>query len=618
MSNNVYISQSQTGLSTQDKSTVDPLAQSFIIDTPGGAFLTSVNLYFAEKDETMPISIDIREMDNGLPSPVIVPYSQVTVTAENVNVSDAAAIATKFTFPSPVFLLDNAVYCFVVNANSAKYKIWAACTGGADVTRYPYSIIKEGFAGSVFRQQNTGAWNPDTTKDLKFDINRAEFVSSGTVVLNEATLPLVQLGDSPFETSVTSLTVTQVVGSGSNTVSATISDTSILTEAVSRITISGATGTQQTKLNGSWIVASISNSTTFTFAVGSSVSAGTYTTGLGTTVLGSPTVRVWHENHGFVAGTSQVTISGVEAGTYNGIPHSALNGTHDVISTEQDSYTFDITTLLNSGGALYASTSASRTGGTGIRSTENRTFDVLLPNIQNLTFQNTSADWSIKANTGKSLAGSESEYLLDSEFIPVTVHANNPMAHPRVIRSDSVTKSFILRGEFSTENRALSPVIDLNRASVVTINNRIDNPASTASAGYNAVHNYLPETTAIGSSALSKYITKKIDLSTPASALRAYVFVNRPAGSSISVYYKVLPKGSEANFDTDIGWSAVSATTDIPVSDDSNYFSEAEYAIDETALNDSEFTSFAFKVVFTATNSSAVPMLKSFRAIAVT
>ena len=92
MSNNVYISQYQSALSTQDKTSVDPIAQSFIIDTPGGAFLTSLNLYFQTKDSTIPVSIDLREMDNGNPSGVIIPFSQVTVAAADVNADGIHAL----------------------------------------------------------------------------------------------------------------------------------------------------------------------------------------------------------------------------------------------------------------------------------------------------------------------------------------------------------------------------------------------------------------------------------------------------------------------------------------------------------------------------------------------
>lgn len=55
-----------------------------------------------------------------------------------------------------------------------------------------------------------------------------------------------------------------------------------------KITISGATQTQQTKLNGTWTIASIPTNKTFTFVVSSSVSSGDLTTTLGVTRLVVP------------------------------------------------------------------------------------------------------------------------------------------------------------------------------------------------------------------------------------------------------------------------------------------------------------------------------------------
>jgi hypothetical protein len=192
------------------------------------------------------------------------------------------------------------------------------------------------------------------------------------------------------------------------------------------------------------------------------------------------------------------------------------------------------------------------------------------------------------------------------------------MDYPRVVRSDyGSNKSFFLKGDFSTANTALSPVIDLNRTSLVAINNRIDNPASVAATGYNVVQNYKAETAASGSSALSKYITRRIDLNDPASALRAYISINRSAGTNVLVYYKVLPKGSDANFD-ELTWSLVNPVTSIPTSSNPDDYTEIEYDVTETDLGDVQFTSFAYKIVFTSTNSSVVPSLRDFRAIAVT
>lgn len=643
--NNVNLSAAQTSTSTQEKISVDPLAQSFTIDTPGGAFLTSLNLYFSAKDSTIPVSIDIRVVEDGVPTGVIVPFSSVTVAASAVNVSTDASIATKFTFPSPVFLLDGTSYCFVVNANSYAYKIWTARTGAADITRYPFSVIKQPYSGSLFRSQNTGVWSPDTTKDIKFDINRAEFDASGTIVLNEAgvdttispSLPVfnAQLDPNPFETYVTALNVTSYTtpaspGSpGYKIVTATLGTgtTASLGIAVnSRITIAGAYDEFATPveslLNYTWTVTGITTNT-FTFDTsesGAVLAAGLTlnTARIGHAYLGSTVVRVHHQNHGFCyEDVSEVTFSDVlpdtTANLCNGIPVAALNDTFTIKTIEQDSYTIEVL-------AADASASAGRTGGNSVRASENRIFDTIQPNVQSLTFQNTATNWAIKAYKAKSLAGSEgSTYSVDTEYTNVVLNQKTDMDHPRVIRTDIVgDKSFTLRGQLSTENRALSPVIDLNRSSLITFANRIDNPTNVVTAGYNYVHDYQPETTAAGSSALAKYITKKIDLNTPAAALRAFVFANRPSGSAISVYYKVLPKGSDKNFDLDIGWTAASPITEIPVTDDTNSYFEAEYAIEEADLSNREFTSFAFKVVFTSTNSCAVPTIKNFRAIAVT
>jgi hypothetical protein len=55
-----------------------------------------------------------------------------------------------------------------------------------------------------------------------------------------------------------------------------------------KITISGAVGTEQTKLNGTWTIASIPTEKTFTFVVSSSIASGNLTTDLGVTRLVIP------------------------------------------------------------------------------------------------------------------------------------------------------------------------------------------------------------------------------------------------------------------------------------------------------------------------------------------
>jgi hypothetical protein len=81
----------------------------------------------------------------------------------------------------------------------------------------------------------------------------------------------------------TTLTMTNFIGAGTTTVTGTVASTTGYAVG-DIITISGATGTEQSKLNGTWKIASVPNGTTFTFVVSSTVSAGTLTTTLGTTV----------------------------------------------------------------------------------------------------------------------------------------------------------------------------------------------------------------------------------------------------------------------------------------------------------------------------------------------
>ena len=84
------------------------------------------------------------------------------------------------------------------------------------------------------------------------------------------------------------LTITNYIGAGTTTVTGTVGSTSGYTIG-DILTISGATGTQQAKLNGVWSIASVPTITTFTFVVTTSVTAGTLTTTLGTTTKSGQT-----------------------------------------------------------------------------------------------------------------------------------------------------------------------------------------------------------------------------------------------------------------------------------------------------------------------------------------
>ena len=86
-----------------------------------------------------------------------------------------------------------------------------------------------------------------------------------------------------FKYAGATVTMTNFIGVGGDVVTGTVASTAGFAVG-DIITISGATGTEQAKLNGTWKIRSVPNGTTFTFLVSSSVAAGTLSTNLGTTV----------------------------------------------------------------------------------------------------------------------------------------------------------------------------------------------------------------------------------------------------------------------------------------------------------------------------------------------
>ena len=167
----------------------DPLAQSFLVSEQGGVFITSVDVYFNTKDSVTPINMQIRTMENGYPTTTILPFADVTVNAEDVQLSDTGQVATKFTFPSPVYIPQSVEHCFCLFSDSNEYKVWISRMGELDITG-DRTISEQPYAGVLFKSQNATTWTADQYEDLKFSIYKATFDTSVTsrVTLNNSTL----------------------------------------------------------------------------------------------------------------------------------------------------------------------------------------------------------------------------------------------------------------------------------------------------------------------------------------------------------------------------------------------------------------------------------------------
>lgn len=165
---------------------VDPTAQSFLVDSavyPTGFFVSSVEIYFRSKSQTVPVSCEIRRTVNGYPESVrTIPFSECILQPESVSVSNNGATPTKFTFANPIHLTPGE-YAIVLLANTQEYEVFVSNMGDTDLIT-GQRIDKQPYAGSLFKSQNASTWEPDQNKDLKFKLNRAVFTSAGSVEFN--------------------------------------------------------------------------------------------------------------------------------------------------------------------------------------------------------------------------------------------------------------------------------------------------------------------------------------------------------------------------------------------------------------------------------------------------
>jgi len=188
----------------------DPVAQSFYVDTIGGIFVSSVDLFFSAKSSTLPVTVELRTMINGYPTREVLPFGQVNVAAADITTTTDASTATTFTFPSPVYLQPMQEYCFVALCNTDEFTVYTARMGQKtlDDSRL---ISKQPYLGSMFKSQNGGTWNAEQNEDVKFKINFCTFTTNaiGKVHLVNDDVPVKTLPrTNPISTTASSADIT--------------------------------------------------------------------------------------------------------------------------------------------------------------------------------------------------------------------------------------------------------------------------------------------------------------------------------------------------------------------------------------------------------------------------
>ena len=508
-----------------------PIAQSFFIDEPNGIYCTKVDLFFAARDDSLPVQIQIRPMVNGFPSSVsIIPGTTKLLPASSVNidVTGPDLTPTTFEFDEPVFLKGQNDYALVVIADSKDYQIYIAEINEFQFGSTERRVNKQPVLGSLFYSQNGATFTPAQNQDLAFVIHQATFANrSGTLRLKNASVPKKKLVQNPF-----------------------------------------------------------------------------------TTTAGTAVVKVRHIQSGHQVG-DRVMISGVTAGGVGGISKANLEGGFNVTNVDFTGYTFT---------AGAAADSDEVGGGTSILASKNIPFSVIYPHLQTLTPRGTEIAAGIKTTTGKSYAGSETAKQKLAAFQPIKINENNIAENTYIIAHDSAettaplnAKSFEMQVNFRSTDSNVSPLIDLQRASVSCIDNIIDKQDSASSTGFNIPVNFVNETSARGGSAAAKHITRVVTLENDAVGLKILISANRPSVTDFQVYTRTATS-DEIIHDKD--FTLRSPEQNMPSDENPNIYREYRYIVGGQGGDLPAFTKFQAKIVFRSTNSAKVPKIRDLRIIA--
>ena len=579
---------------------IDPLAQSFQVVTRGGEFITSIDIFFATKDKNIPVTLQFREMENGVPTNKVIPGTSITLLPEFVNTSQDASAATTFKFENPIYLKESTEVAIVLLTESQEYHAWISKLGEEEIngTRY---VSKQPHLGVLFKSQNNSTWTAYDYEDLKFDLKRAEFsiTQPGTLTLTNYPLADIILGSNPIETFAGS-NVLKVYHNDHHMYSDSYS---VLIDGVS----SGVTALLSADVNigaTSIIVDSdISGSTTNTYKITDEA------TGLSEVVTASSasattiTLTSGLQNY-YYAGAV------VELHEIQGIALTEINKTHSIVGYGMDYYFIEIASVM---------TDSEFIGGSDVSASENAladSFQLMVPTIQ---LPNTSATASVQMITASALGGSQVAGITkDLGTITPTKRYDNSVPFMITSDTDSAKVTFTLRSSVSN----LSPVIDMDRKSITTYANRLDNVTSRFDVDYTddggntwLTDTYRPATSPDQDSAEAIYMTKTIQLSNPANSIKVFYDAVRNNSANIELMYKVLRADDSTTMD-DTNWTYFngdgSPDTFIPVVPNRSEFLEYEHTVDDLP----EFISFAIKIRMTGTNSCEVPLIKNLRALA--
>jgi len=276
-------------------------------------------------------------------------------------------------------------------------------------------------------------------------------------------------------------------------------------------------------------------------------------------------------------------------------------------------------------------------GGPLVKGTYNLPYNLITPKITTITPQGTNLIAQARTISASSVSGNQPSYL-DKGYKQVTIFDKNYFDGQRMIASAqneglqlngdtfAGNKSFEMQFTLLTGNSRISPVIDLDNASVVYTMNRVNRPVTDYVADFrvNGTEDDPNRFT---------YVSKNVTLENPATSLQVLldgyvsnfcdlrvfyavdqdvpledtIFVPFPGYKNIDINGSILDISSN-NGTPDKKVPKVDAYVPEPTQDQ---YKEYKFTIDEVK----PFKSFRIKIIGTSTDQSNVPMIRNLRVL---
>ena len=490
-------------------------------------------------------------------------------------------------------------------------------------------VSKQPTLGVLFKSQNNRTWSPSEAEDLKFTLRKAKFdtTAAGNVTLINNPIGEAitnEVGNTVYVNRLKSNPL--IMTNGSTTMKVKHSDHGMYTTS-NNVVITGVKSDIETTL-GATINAS---DTSLTLSAATNFPTGNITVKINNEIitgsLSGTTLSSLTRGAGGSTASGHTASDKIELYQILGTPLTEINKEHTAIANiGTDYYTIALTTAPTiTGGATTA-----EVGGTIVYASENYRYEVIKTALSILELPQTSVVAKLRNTTATSPSGSESSFQTTTlaDALNLTLNENNKMGVSNMVASQinetnelAGANSLFIPLTLGSTNENLSPVIDVDRLSAILIANKIN--SITGSSGVFPTTDYVTNEAPDGDQNAFIYITKKIALESPATAIKVIFSAHKHNSATIKTLFKTLRSDDASDFD-ELGYTFfnTTGTTDVEVGSslEDNDFQEYVYTAgvtdDGIGTPLPEFIQFAIKIVGQGTNAAEPIRIKDFRAIA--